>query len=393
MKTDVFVIGGGAAGLAAAAKAAERGAHVVLAEPFGLGGRMLTHIECGVGGMTGPELAARLVSGMRASGRVRVLRTAVVRVSPDKTVETAGGDGSFVCTAGAVVLACGGRDVPLSGTGTPFPAGIDGIFTASEALTAHCLFGKRIGRRAVVIGAGGEGLTVARRLALEGTTVVGVTETASSPRASALSVRDCIDDLRIPLYLSARVLSVKGGDRVESVRVSSGSDEFILRCDAVVCAAGRLPDCSLYPFAEVCASGIPAVDSAFMTGSAGFFIAGGALHSCGSPGGTSLSDGSAAGRAAAAYALGGERIRASYSLTAGKGIGYVVPSRFAVGSEFRAAVRPSADIPSGYVIMRSPSGELLFRSNRTALCSGRETLICVPSEAACGDLIVSAEAI
>ncbi len=57
---DVFIIGGGPAGMAAAVAAAGRAANVVIAEPFALGGRLLAHIEGGVGrryggGFTGPE--------------------------------------------------------------------------------------------------------------------------------------------------------------------------------------------------------------------------------------------------------------------------------------------------------------------------------------------------
>ena len=394
MRADVFVIGGGPAGLSAATAAAEAGAGVVLAEPFSAGGRLLTHIECDAsdGSLTGPEYASKLVARAIGTGRVRMIRTAVVRVGRDLTVETAGGEGSYVCSAGAVVLASGGKDVPFSAIGASFTAGVRGICSVSDALAMHCLFGRRTGRRAVIIGAGEDGLTAARRLTLEGTTVAGVTEISPSPRASSVTVRDCIEDIRVPLYTSARVISVNGIKNAESVRVESQGEEFILRCDAVICAAGRLPCASLLPFASLTKAGVLSVDSDFMTDSAGIFAAGGALHH-GNSFVLSAEEGRAAGRAAAAYALGSAPERQTRSLFAAKGVKYVLPSRVPSEEECVVTIRPTEDIRSGKIVIRGESGRELYSSDPVTMSTGRETSVTIPAKAVTENADVSAEAL
>lgn len=394
MRTDVFVIGGGPAGLSAATAAAEAGAGVVLAEPFSAGGRLLTHIECDAsdGSLTGPEYASKLVARAIGTGRVRMIRTAVVRVGRNLTVETAGGEGSYVYSAGAVVLASGGTDVPFSATGASFTAGVRGICSVSDALAMHCLFGRRTGRRAVIIGAGEDGLTAARRLMLEGTTVAGVTEISPSPRASSVTVRDCIEDIRVPLYTSARVISVSGIKNAESVRVESQGEEFILRCDAVICAAGRLPCASLLPYASRSESGVLSVDTDFMTDCAGIFAAGGALHH-GNSFSFSAAEGRAAGRAAAAYALGRAHKRPTRSLTAANGVKYVLPSRIPQCEECVVTVRPTADIQRGRIVLRGESGRELYSSDPVTMSTGRETSVTIPAKAVTENAYVSAEAL
>lgn len=394
MRTDVFVIGGGPAGLSAAAAAAAAGAGVVLAEPFSAGGRLLTHIECGADGssLTGPEYASNLVAMATETGRVRMIKTAVVRVGRDLTVETAGGEGSYICSAGAIVLASGGKDVPFTATKAAFPAGISGIYSVSDALAMHCLFGRRTGRRAVITGAGEDGLTAARRLTLEGTTVAGVTEISPSPRASAVTVRDCIEDIRVPIYTSARVISVNGAGKVESVRVASNGEEFILRCDALICAAGRMPCASLLPFASLSKPGVLSVDTDFMTDCAGIFAAGGALHHSDSFA-VSAEEGRAAGRAAAAYALGNAPMRQSCFLTAATGVRYVLPTRIPSGAEFAVTVRPTSDFTRGRIVLRGESGRELFSSEPVGMNTGRETTVTIPAGAVTENADVSAEAL
>ena len=84
---DVLVVGGGAAGMAAALAAAEQGCGVLLAEAEeDLGGvlRQCFHRGFG-GGMTGPAYARELTDRVERSG-VRVWTgTSVLRLASDRT--------------------------------------------------------------------------------------------------------------------------------------------------------------------------------------------------------------------------------------------------------------------------------------------------------------------
>ena len=394
---DVFVIGGGAAGMAAALAAGRRGAVTVLCEAFSLGGRLLTHIEGGVGKraygseMTGPEYAGRAITELGNCPSVRILRSAVVRVGSDLTVETAGGSGSFTYKVKAVVLACGGRDVSLYESGVPHPAGIAGIYSASDALAAHCLYGRRIGRRAVVIGAGGDGLTVVRRLALEGTAIAGVIERRAIPGAGARMRQECLDDLHIPLYTSSEAVSVRGGGRVSEVRALTSEGEVVLRCDAVVCAVGRRPDLSLLPFVSRDAeSGIAVVDSSMMTNVPGFFVIGGALHSCGTVD-RATEEGRIAGAAAADYALRGQFGSKAYWLRPTRELAYVLPARFTAGRDAEICLRTRSCIGRGSIVLRDLGGNVVRRTEPRAINAGMEVRVRLEADAVKSNLFVGAE--
>lgn len=395
--TDVFVIGGGPAGMAAAYAAGVRGCSVTLAEPFALGGRLLTHIEGGVGmrmfgkELTGPEYASAAAGMLRGVPNVRVLKSAVIRAGRDRTVETAGGDGSFIYKAKSVVLACGGRDVPFSACGVRYPCGISGIYSASDALALRCLFGGSVGKKAVIVGSGGDGLTAARRLALEGTTVVGVIERGDRINAGARMIRECLDDLRIPVYLSSHLTEICGDGRVREVRVSTRAGEQTLRCDAVVFAVGRLPDLSLLPFvSRDAASGIAIIDSDMMTSESGFFIAGGALRSCGLAERASA-DGMIAGAAAAAFAHRGIAGAKSYRIKPTRDVAYAVPSRIIEGRGTELCVRASRYLERGCIVFSDFGGNIVKRTDPRTIGAGSE--ICVRLEAGevKTNLFVSAE--
>lgn len=392
---DVFIIGGGPAGMAAAVAAAGRAANVVLAEPFALGGRLLTHIEGGVGrryggGLTGPEYVSRAVRELSVRRNIRILRSAVVRVGSDLTVETAGGAGSFIYKAKAVVLACGGRDVPPHEC-FPVPAGMSGIVTASDALAAHCLFGKRVGRRAVIVGAGGDGLTAARRLVLEGTDVACVIERRELPGAGARMRQECLDDLHVPCLTSSSVIGLTGEGRVSGARVKTPEGEKTFRCDVVVCAAGRRSDLSLLPFVSRNADcGIAVTDSSFMTNVPGVFVVGGALHSCGICD-RAAEEGAIAGTAAAEYAASGAFGRKAYWLKPAHELRYVIPVRFTAGRGAEICVRTTGDYKRGSIVLRDHGGNVVKRTDPGPINAGREVRVRLAADEVATNLFVGAE--
>ena len=111
---DIVVIGGGPAGMAAAASARESGITniLILERDRELGGILNQCIHNGFGlhtfkeELTGPEYAARFISKVKEAGIDYMLNTMVLDISPDKEVTAMNREeGLFTVRAGAVILA------------------------------------------------------------------------------------------------------------------------------------------------------------------------------------------------------------------------------------------------------------------------------------------------
>ena len=122
MKTvQLAIIGGGPAGLAAAAAAYDAGLRdILILERSGeLGGILNQCIHAGFGlhtfhqELTGPEYAARFVARVRELGIEYKLNTMVLDLAADKTVTAMNKtDGLFQLHPTAVILAMGCRERP-----------------------------------------------------------------------------------------------------------------------------------------------------------------------------------------------------------------------------------------------------------------------------------------
>jgi NADPH-dependent 2,4-dienoyl-CoA reductase/sulfur reductase-like enzyme len=295
---DAVVIGGGAAGMAAALAVRESGrtAAIVDREPS-LGGILMQCIHNGFGihefgaDLTGPEFAERLVSRVLFAGIDLYLDTTVMDITGDEAshVVTACGKEYGVLRLGcrAVVLAMGCRErnrgnVAIAGTR---PAG---VFTAGLAQRLMNLDGYIPGRRVVVIGSGDIGLIMARRLTLVGSQVLAVVEIQPYPSGLTRNISQCLNDFSIPLYLSHVVSRITGPDRVDGVDVAPLVDgtpdyakSFHLDCDTVLLSVGLIPENELSRKAGVPLNedtGGPRIDANLMSASAGIFACGNVLH-------------------------------------------------------------------------------------------------------------------
>jgi len=365
---DVAVIGGGPAGMAAAASAAndafpngddgDRPAAVVLIERHSqLGGVLPQCIHDGFGTLlfgqqlTGPEMAHRLQGAVVEAG-VHILRdTTLLGISHGK------GSGGFILEvtspaagpralrAKAVVLAAGCRErtrfqVGISGTRP------SGVYTAGSAQYIVNRQGLLPGRRVVILGSGDVGLIMARRLTWEGAEVLGVFEIMPYPGGLMRNVVQCLHDYEIPLHLKHTVTEVHGGDRVEGVTVCrvdgnltplAGSERFI-ECDTLILSVGLIPE--IEPLEELGVeidgrTGGPAVSQWMETSVPGLYACGNLVHI------HDLVDyacwgGQVAGWAAARRALGaGGQNRPggrAFLVRPGAGTQYVVPQRMEINS-------------------------------------------------------------
>lgn len=342
-QTDVIVIGGGPAGLAAALAAHRGGARTLLIEREPrLGGILKQCIHDGFGlvrfseQLTGPEYAERDIISFKQAGIEALTTTFVTRIKKTATgfILTAVNEtGVLTITAKALVLATGcrertARQVFIHGTRP------SGIFTAGTAQHYINLLGQMPTKKCVILGSGDIGLIMARRLTLEGATVLGVYEAKPTPSGLTRNLYQCLHDFDIPLYLSQTVTRVYGEERLTAVEVCAVDENMQpiagtgqkIDCDALILSVGLIPEnelaVSLGVELDPKTKG-PLCNEALMTSVDGVFSCGNALHV------NDLVDyvsesGERAGTAAANFSC---KQRAEIALTADANFAYLVPQR------------------------------------------------------------------
>ena len=171
---DLVIVGGGPAGLAAAAAAKDSGIDsiLILERDRELGGILNQCIHNGFGlhtfkeELTGPEYAARFIERVRERKIEYKLNTMVMEISPQKAVTAMNREeGLFEIKARAVILAMGCRERSRGALNIPGyrPAGIYSAGTAQRLVNME---GFMPGREVVILGSGDIGLIMARRMTL-----------------------------------------------------------------------------------------------------------------------------------------------------------------------------------------------------------------------------------
>ncbi len=308
---DALVIGGGAAGMAAASELAQAGNSVVVIDREArLGGVLRQCIHNGFGlhefreELTGPEYAERYVDEVGGLSIDTVTDTTVLSVDQESddppktdagsisgspfvahTVSYHNGPQQFV--GDVVVLAMGSRERNRGSIQTPGTRP-SGLFTAGAAQRLVNQDGLVPGRRAVVVGSGDIGLIMARRMRLIGSEVAAVIEIQPVPSGINRNIVQCLNDFAIPLYLGHVVSEIQGADRVSGVRVSPlengvprDDKSFLIDCDTVLFSIGLVPENELSREMGVRLHSLtngPVVDANRMTSVRGVFAAGNVLH-------------------------------------------------------------------------------------------------------------------
>lgn len=341
---EIAVIGGGAAGLAAAIEARREGARnvVILERGKDLGGILPQCIHTGFGlhyfgeNLTGPEYVARFIKRANALRVEHKLETMALKLSPDRKILAINSvDGPLSLRAKAIVLAMGCRERPRGALGIPGtrPAG---VFTAGTAQWLMDVGGHMLGKRIVILGSGDVGLIMARRFAMEEAKVEAVIELMPYPGGLSRNVVQCLDDFDIPLLLRHTVTHIHGSDRVEGVSIARvdkhrkpiPETERRIACDTLVVSVGLIPENELSRDAGLLLdekTGGPVVDENMESSLRGVFACGNVVHI------NDLVDhvtwsGEIAGKNAARYALDDlPKLERRICMRPGRNVRYVVP--------------------------------------------------------------------
>ena len=402
MNYDLVVIGGGAAGLAAALAAWEKGISEILIvdREEALGGILNQCIHNGFGlqyfkeELTGPEYAERFIDLLKETKVKISLDTMVIQITKNKEVIMLSKEkGLQLVQAKALILAMGCRERARGTVQIPGsrPAG---VLTAGTAQHYINIEGYLPGKSVVILGSGDIGLIMARRLVLEGVEVLACIEIMPYPGGLNRNVVQCLHDYDIPLYLSHTITEIKGKDRVQQVIVSKvdeqsrlpiAGSEFAIDCDTVLLSVGLIPENELSKQADIKIDPLttgPLVYDNKETSSSGIFACGNVLQIHDLVDFVTM-ESQEAGYAAAAY------LKSQHStyikqlkVTAGTGVSYVVPQLLRLDKE-KKTIKLNFRVKQAWessVVKVLSQGELIASYQREFMLPAEMEEITVPCQ-------------
>ncbi len=233
---DILIIGGGAAGIAAAKTCGD--AKVLLADrKTGLGGVLLQCAHHGFGkNQSGTEYVEELLKDFPQTVTL-ALNTTVLSVSADKKALLCGKEfGRKEISFSELILATGCREIPM---GALPIAGTrpKGIYTAGQMQELVNLHGYIPEGPVVILGSGDLGLIMANHLAQLGLSVTLV-EKKSQCGGMARNQR-CLQEYPIALICSDTVAQVHGYPHITGCTTGNG---VYLPCATMLIAAGLRPE-------------------------------------------------------------------------------------------------------------------------------------------------------
>jgi len=293
---EVIIIGGGAAGLAAAVACQQKGIEDILIIERGanLGGILNQCIHDGFGlekfntSLAGPEYAQRYIDRVKEKEIPFLLNSMVVNLTPQKEVTVINYKGLQYYRAKVIILAMGCRERTRGAINIP-GARPSGIYTAGVAQELINLKNYMVGEKIVVLGSGDIGLIMARRLTLEGAEVITVVEKLPYSSGLPRNINQCLYDFDIPLLLSHTVVDIQGNRRLSGVTIAQlgkrggiipGSKRKIA-CDTLLLSVGLIPENELSREAGIVLDNItggPQVDERGQTSVSGIFTCGNVLQ-------------------------------------------------------------------------------------------------------------------
>jgi thioredoxin reductase len=289
-KVCVAVVGGGPAGLTAAANLAAlvEGDVLVIERESETGGipRHSDHPGYGIRDLkrciSGPAYARRLTDNARQAGVRLETEAMVTGWSGPRRLDVTSPRGRRIVEADAVVLATGARERPRPARLIPGDRP-DGVYTTGQLQNLVHLHHAKVGTRAVVIGAELVSWSAVLTLRQAGCATVAMTSTYRGAEAYAAFRIPGRALLQERVLTGTRVVSINGKDRVAAVvveHIDTGQRRTI-ECDTVITTGDWIPDHELARTGGLVLDDStlgPLVDASLRTSAPGVFAAGNLLH-------------------------------------------------------------------------------------------------------------------
>jgi len=260
IRINVAIIGGGPAGLAAAAKLKKLGIDKILIidREEKLGGILKQCIHNGFGlqyfkeDLTGPEYAYKFINKIEELGVEYIINTSVIDIKKGHGYEIYSINethGLIKYRARTVILAMGCRERSRGAILIP-GARCGGIMSAGSAQRLVNIMGYLPGKKIVILGSGDIGMIMARRFTLEGAEVIAVLEILDYLSGSKRNYVQCIEDFKIPIYFNQTIYQIYGHNRVKSIDIAQVDKnqnpikvlERKLNCDTIIFSVGLIPE-------------------------------------------------------------------------------------------------------------------------------------------------------
>jgi len=250
---QVFIIGGGPAGICAAIELGRLGVGVLIVDDKQeLGGKLSLQTHNFFGSVAdcyartrGVDIGHLLADEVAALPTVKIwLDSTVVGAYSDGKFGVAGPDGYRLVTPETVLVAAGARERSLSFPGCDLP----GVFGAGAFQTFVNRDQVSCAEKLFVVGGGNVGLIGAYHALQAGIDVVGLVE--ALPRCGGYKVHeDKIKRLGVPVWTSHSILRVEGEESAERVVIAAIDDHFqpipgterSFEVDTVLIAVGLSP--------------------------------------------------------------------------------------------------------------------------------------------------------
>ncbi len=262
---DVFIAGGGPAGLVAALGAARAGARVLLVDEQAQLGGSLLFSPAVIGGQTGLDWVSELEAELRSFPQVTILSRSTVtgyydhnflvvnerrtdHIGPSQASSKRVRERLWRIRAKQVVIATGAIERPLVFDGNDTP----GVMLASAVSTYIRRYAVAPGRSGAVFTNNDSGYQAALDMASAGMKVRALVDIRENPGASVVAAVSAYD---IPVYRGCVVPSVQSGfqglKRIELAKLSPGGEDILshkglIDCQVLAMSGGWSPAVHLH---------------------------------------------------------------------------------------------------------------------------------------------------